>query len=119
MELSQRRRGDEHAGPASIAVGSGALLGILLMDNKITASHVGKRLLVTDRYTGIPRDEIEVLEVSPSGQHVKLKNLAARTTFWREADQYRIAEVLADNRMAWIGRAGDELTAMLKERNLA
>ena len=40
--------------------------------NRLNKDHVGARLLVTDRLTEVSRDEIEVLEVSPSGSAVKV-----------------------------------------------
>ena len=64
------------------------------MKEYITRSHIGKRLLLTDRHTRIDRTEVEVLELSPSGKNVKLHNINAGTTYWQEADEDVIVEVL-------------------------
>lgn len=60
----------------------------------INALHVGKRLLLTDRFTYIPRTEVEVVELSPSGQNVKLKNPVVGTTYWTPVEDHRIVEEL-------------------------
>jgi hypothetical protein len=60
----------------------------------ITKDHVGKRVLLTDRLTGSSRMEAEVLELSPSAENVKLRNLDAGTTFWQEIDEDEVLEVL-------------------------
>ena len=60
----------------------------------ITADDIGKRLLLTDRLTQVGRTEVEVLEMSPSGENVKLHNLEAGTRYWQETDEDVVLEVL-------------------------
>lgn len=64
------------------------------MSTKITSSHLHQRLLVTEHLTGISLQEVEVLELSPNTQHVKLLwNVSNRAT-WCRVEEYDVVEVL-------------------------
>lgn len=65
----------------------------------ITRDDVGKRLLLTDRITEIGRLEVEVLELSPSGENVKLRNLCVGSTFWQRTQDDVVVEELAPKPM--------------------
>lgn len=54
--------------------------------------YVSKRLLITDRIAGIARDEVELLEISPSGLRGLFKN--KHTEYWDDLDEHEVLEVL-------------------------
>ena len=62
----------------------------------ITKEHVGKRLLLTDGYTGRERTEVTVLELSPSLENVKVRYENSGSTAWRKNDIWdcHVLEVL-------------------------
>lgn len=61
---------------------------------KITQKHIGKRLLLTDKYTGIPKNEVTLLEISPSRLRGKFENEHCK--YWQDLDEVELLEVLAD-----------------------
>ena len=65
------------------------------MSNKVTPEHIGRRILFTDGLTGSDRVEATVLELSPSGENVKLRHASGVET-WEENDGWdcRVLEVL-------------------------
>lgn len=71
---------------------------LLCQDKMITIrdGHLNKRLLVTDRMTGIARHEVTVLEISPSRKRVKLRNElhSTKPEYWEEVSTLEILEVL-------------------------
>lgn len=68
------------------------------MDENEARKLVGKRLLLTDRITGISRRESTLLEVSPSGKVAKFRNeLATDCVFWKDLDEVELLEVLQDS----------------------
>lgn len=88
------------------------------MTTKITHEHLGKRLLVTDPYWERDRNEIKILEVSPSGDHLKIQHRAGLVR-WCRVVEYKIIEVLSDAPIpAWNGNSGDALIALLKTKGI-
>ena len=65
------------------------------MKDIITHKHIGTRLLIGSRFTNIGRDEVEVLEISPSRENVKLRNCIAGNEYWSPVDEHRVIEVLS------------------------
>lgn len=59
---------------------------------KINEKLIGKRLLVTDRITGISRNEYKLVEIAPSGKRAKFDN--GHNTFWTDLDELELLEVL-------------------------
>jgi hypothetical protein len=64
---------------------------------QITKDDIEKRLLTTDRHTGIPLTEVEVIEISPSGENIKVRNMCVDTTYWIEKESVRVVEELPAN----------------------
>ena len=60
---------------------------------KIEPEHIGKRLLLTNPYTGILKNEVKLLEISPSGLRAKFEN--KHTKFWQDLDEVKLLEVLS------------------------
>lgn len=62
----------------------------------IKKEHIGKRLLITDGYTHVDRDEVLVVELSPSGKDVKLKSVDRGNSWWQDNDTWTtvVLEVL-------------------------
>jgi hypothetical protein len=56
----------------------------------IQQEDVGRRLLLTDRHTGIPLIEAVVLEVSPNEEAVKIENKASLTCYWEYTSSCRV-----------------------------
>ena len=63
----------------------------------ITSKHLHRRLLLTDKHQ-VSRIEATVLELSPSGEQVKLRNNIANAVFWCPVSDYLIVEELAPRR---------------------
>lgn len=57
---------------------------------------IGTRAVFTDKFTGISKDELLVLDWSPRGDLVKFRNLLADppTEFWCDADDHRVVEII-------------------------
>jgi hypothetical protein len=53
---------------------------------------VGRRVLIDVTMSGVGCDERKVIEVSPSGQRVKLDN--GTNTYWEEVRAIRVVEIL-------------------------
>jgi len=58
------------------------------MSKQITKSHIGKRLLLTDGYTRVEREEVIPIEISPSGEQVKLRSVDRGNTWWQDNDEW-------------------------------
>ncbi len=71
------------------------------MSQPIKPHHIGKRLLLTDGYTYIERDEVIVVELSPSGDNVKLRRPHGGE-MWQRNDEWesRVLEELPDVALA-------------------
>lgn len=59
---------------------------------------VGKRLLLTEKMTRIPRNEWTLLEISPSGKTAKFRNEIAVCQFWTDLDELMVMDVLPPNK---------------------
>ena len=57
------------------------------MTHQIKPHHIGQRLLLTDGYTHMDRKEVVVLELSPSGDDVKVR-YASGSTGWIDNDEW-------------------------------
>lgn len=56
----------------------------------VKACHVGKHLLINDGSTDSDRNEVVVVELSPSGEYVKLRSAASDASFWEMNDEWKI-----------------------------
>ena len=67
---------------------------------QIKKHHVGRRMLVTNSFSGISAFEVRLLEVSPSGIRAKFKNLEIGNEFWSNIGDYdyRILELLPEKK---------------------
>lgn len=63
---------------------------------KIDQKLIGKRLLLTDQYTGIPKNEVKLLEISPSGLRARFENEHAK--YWQDLDEVKLLEVLDEQK---------------------
>jgi hypothetical protein len=66
--------------------------------NLINKTHIGKRVLLTDGYTGVSLKEAIVLELAPSGDYVKLRHQSGTETWCKNNGwEYSVLEVLENN----------------------
>lgn len=77
---------------------------------------VGKRLLLTEKTTRIPRNEWTLIEISPSGKTAKFQNEIADSQFWTDLDELMVLDVLPVNEA--LVRARRKIAAFGREAEL-
>ncbi len=72
---------------------------------------IGKRVLIRPHISNYGLCETVVLEISPSGEFVRLQN--PMTDYWIEIRHYDIIEILNQNTYSNIAKVGDYIEFML------
>jgi hypothetical protein len=67
---------------------------IQFMNTKITQQNIGQRVLLVGRAGGFIKDEVRIIELTPSGALAKVQSIDRGNFYWVKTDEEEIFEVL-------------------------